>query len=296
MHIRQPKVCKNMQTKFECTFCDYKCSRKFLWDQHLSTRKHTKATQATPLHTATASEKVILHSCEVCGRQYKQRSGLWRHKKKCKINENKILSEFNINNNDEMKLLVKEMMTHMTNQGKIINEMLPRIGNNYNNYINLNVFLNENCRDAINMSDFIKSLQIKFADLDYIKNNGLMEGISTLFVNNLNQLDTCKRPIHCTDIKKETLYIKDNNEWEKDHSKQKLKLAIGSVSQKQSVLAISDWEKKNPNWHNTAEGKDEYIKLVQNLMSDIEDTNQENKIIKNIVKSTIINENQIISN
>ena len=109
MHIRQPKVCKNMQTKLECTFCDYKCSRKFLWDQHLPTRKHTKATQATPLHTSSASEKVILHSCEVCGRQYKQRSGLWRHKKKCKINENKILSESNINNNDEMKLLVKEI-------------------------------------------------------------------------------------------------------------------------------------------------------------------------------------------
>lgn len=296
MHIRQPKVCKNMQNKYECILCDYKCSRKFLWDQHLSTRKHKKATQATPLQNTLNTEKVDLLSCEGCGRQYKQRSGLWRHKKKCKILENKGSNESNIQDIDEMKLLVKEMMTHMTNQGKIINEMLPRIGNNYNNYINLNVFLNENCRDAINMSDFIKSLQIKFADLDYIKNNGLMEGISTLFVNNLNQLDTCKRPIHCTDIKTETLYIKDNNEWEKDHSKQKLKLAIGSVSQKQSVLAISDWEKKNPNWHNTPEGKDEYIKLVQNLMCDIEDSNQENKIIKNIVKSTIINENQIISN
>lgn len=288
MHIQQQKYAKNMHQKFLCEPCDYECSKKFLWTQHLSTRKHKMATQATDRQPKNM-QNVVLHVCEQCGRQYKQRSGLWRHKKKCNVvkKEEKIEKT-----NDDMTLLVKEMMIHMKNQGKIINDMIPKIGNNYNNQFNINVFLNENCRDAINMSDFIKSLHIKFGDLDYIKDNGLMEGISTVFINKLKQLDTCKRPIHCTDIKRETLYIKDNNEWEKDYGKQKIKVIIENLAHKHRE-AITDWEANNPDWAKTEKGKDDYILLVQNLMSDVQENNDENRIIKNIVKTTMLTEDNI---
>ena len=173
--------------------------------------------------------------------------------------------------------------------------MLPRIGNNYNNYINLNVFLNENCRDAINMSDFIKSLQIKFADLDYIKNNGLMEGISTLFVNNLNQLDTCKRPIHCTDIKRETVYIKDQDKWEKDeNNKEKIKKTIRNIENKYLKM-LPQWQEDNPDCMNMESKKsEEFMELSINALGGNEDKEvSEKKIMKNILKEEVLDKNNL---
>ena len=175
------------------------------------------------------------------------------------------------------------MVNQLKEQNKIILDMVPRIGNNQ---FNINVFLNEKCRDAINMSEFLESLQIQLKDLIYTKDNGLIEGISTVFVNGLKQLDTFKRPIHCTDMKRETLYIKDNNEWERENGKECLRNAINDVASKQR-LAINEWEKNNPNWDKTVKGKEEYIKIVKTVMSDISD--EHNKIIKNIAKETIIN-------
>lgn len=288
-----------MQKKFHCEICDYKCSKKFLWDQHLSTRKHRSATlgNASEVPPSSRSKKCpIKYECPTCGRQYNQRSGLWRHKKVCKPKENEdqdkveyLVKKMMEGYNEDGLKLQQKMMEQISQQAEIINQMVPKLGNTQNNQFNINVFLNEECRDAINLSDFIKSLHIQFADLDYIKNNGLMEGISALFVNKLRQLDTCKRPIHCTDIKREILYIKDNNEWEKDNNKQKIKNAIGDLAQKPR-LAIAEWEANNPNWTNSEKGKEDYIQLVQNLMADVQEKNHENKIIKNIVKNTIINE------
>ena len=311
MHIQQQKTCKNMQAKYYCKACDYKCSKKFLWDQHLSTRKHKSATSATnPQHQnmhlqADQCELVeTLHTCSVCSKSYKSRSGLWRHQKKCiekedakvEILENMIVSKTE-SASDDMKILVKEMMAHMKTQAaqlrdqtKIINDMIPRLGSNNNNRFNINVFLNEQCKDAINMSDFLESLKIQLSDINYIRNNGLMDGISSVFINGLKQLDTYKRPIHCTDVKRETLYIKDNNEWEKDSSKERVKTAIGDLAQKHR-LAIRDWEKSNPNWKDSETGREEYIQLVQSLMSDVQDDTSENRIIKNIAKNTLIDDN-----
>ena len=137
------------------------------------------------------------------------------------------------------------------------------------------------------MTDFIKSLQIQLDDLQYTSSNGLIEGVSSVFVNGLKQLDTYKRPIHCTDIKRETLYIKDNNEWERDSNKSKLKEAISEVAIKQRQ-AIIDWETKNPHWSKSEQGKDEYLKIVKSVMSDVSLETNENKIIKCIAKETVI--------
>ena len=304
MHIQQQKYAKNMHHKYYCKACDYGCSRKFLWEQHLGTRKHKSATEATDYQPENMQNS-SLHVCEYCGREYKQRSGLWRHKKKCQpvktdavtATEELVLTE-NTNDNDDtdMRLLVKEMMTHMRTQAeqlqaqnKIISDMIPKMGSNNNNRFNINVFLNEQCKDALDMSDFLESLQIQLRDLDYIRDNGLMEGISTVFIKGLNQLDTFKRPIHCTDVKRETLYIKDGGEWDRDTGKERLKTAIDTVANKHRI-ALADWESKNPNWQQSESKKDEYLLLVQSLMGDIQEGNGENKIIKTIAKNTIIDD------
>jgi hypothetical protein len=180
-----------------------------------------------------------------------------------------------------------ELFDQLKQQNKIIQDMIPRLGNNNNNKFNINLFLNENCREAINMTDFINSLSIQIEDLQFTKNNGLIEGVSSIFLNGLKQLDTYKRPIHCTDIKRETLYIKDNNEWERDIGKHKLKDAINDVATKQRK-AITEWEESNPVWFATETGKDEYIKLIRSVMADVNCLPNENKIIKSIAKETIV--------
>jgi thymidylate synthase len=138
------------------------------------------------------------------------------------------------------------------------------------------------------MSDFINSLNVQTQDLVYTQKNGLIEGISTVFLNGLKQLDIFQRPIHCTDVKREILYIKENNTWEKEQSKDKIRNAINDVAYKQRD-AIKKWEFNNPSWQQTDNGKDEYIDLVKTVMEDIDKNSySENKIIKSIIKETII--------
>jgi hypothetical protein len=302
--------------EFFCKKCNYGCMRKFLWEQHLATLKHNRQRQATP-RKKTQKIKANVFVCEHCGKGYKQRSGLWRHKKKCHAEESSIIQKKIIcvgekmeentviknlaSENGELKILMEkmmngiyndtkvknEMMEQMKEQSKIIQDMIPRMGNNNNNRFNINVFLQEQCKNAINLSDFIQSLQIQLDDLIYTKDNGLIEGVSNVFVNALNQLDTFHRPIHCTDIKRETLYIKENNEWEKDDKKEHIKTAINDVANKQRNT-IKDWEEKNPNWENTDNGRGEYIRIVQTAMRDVSESQTENKIIKNIIKEAVI--------
>ena len=295
---------KKYAPEFYCKYCDYKCSRKFLWDQHMATLKHKRQQNSTlgnqkyaPASTVTKNQFI----CEKCGKSYKQRSGLWRHQKKCIMVEDSEIVEQLEQENTELKTLMQkmlsgidkdtqikdQMMDQMKKQNKIIQDMIPRLGNNNNNKFNINVFLNEDCRDAINMSEFIESLQIQLEDLHYTKTNGLIEGISSVFVNGLKQLDTYKRPIHCTDMKRETLYIKDNNEWDREKGKERLRDAISDVANKQRN-AIADWELQNPEWSKTDKGKEEYIQLVKSVMTDITEGPTENKIIKSIAKETVI--------
>jgi|TARA_R110001592_G_scaffold274290_1_gene541314 hypothetical protein len=293
------KNMKKYAPEFHCKKCDYKCSKKYLWDQHCATQKHNRQRQATP---PEITENFV---CDVCFKTYKQRSGLWRHRKKCFPNDSethsmpqfhgfekgensltsfmqKMLMDF-----DKDAKMKDELFDQLKQQNKIIQDMIPRLGNNNNNKFNINLFLNENCREAINMTDFINSLSIQIEDLQFTKNNGLIEGVSSIFLNGLKQLDTYKRPIHCTDMKRETLYIKDNNEWERDIGKHKLKEAISDVATKQRK-AITEWEESNPAWFATETGKDEYIKLIRSVMADVNGLPNENKIIKSIAKETIV--------
>ena len=294
---------ENMQKyaqEFYCEKCDYKCTKKTLWNQHLATQKHNRQQMETNGNIKYANKN---NQCENCGKFYQDRSGLWKHKKRCVLTKKQNIEITNLEaENNNLKDLIKEMMHGYTKdieikkemmgqlkeQNQIIQEMIPKLGNNNNNKFNINVFLNEQCKDAINLSDFIDSLNVQAHDLIYTQKKGLIEGISTVFVNGLKQLDTFQRPIHCTDIKREILYIKDNDTWEKEESKVKIRTAINDVAHKQRE-AIKKWESDNPLWQQSDNGKDEYIDLVKTVMEDIDKNSiSENKIIKTIIKETII--------
>ena len=228
---------------FHCTVCDYRCSKKFLWKQHIATKKHNDNIMVTQDNSKQTTPNVKSEGlvCADCGKVYKYASGLSRHRKQCSV--------ATIDNSTDLQTLVTalnkaeelktEMMEQLKEQNEIIKEMVPCMGNNNNNSLSINVFLNEECRDAINMSEFLASLQIRLKDLEYTQTNGLVEGISSVLVNGLRQLDTCKRPIHCTDMKRETLYIKENDAWDREHGKTRLRSAIETVADKQRK-AISD--------------------------------------------------------
>ena len=223
-----------------------------------------------------------------------------------KINEleNKIKKDGQIvTKSDDKSFMTTCMQTMMTMMKKMeqqdelfakqqeqLSEMIPKLGNN-NNRININVFLNEQCKDAINMSEFLEGIKIQLEDLDYVKNNGLPNGISQVFVNELKQLDTFKRPIHCTDIKRETLYIKDNDDWSKEEPRERLRKGFKDVAHSYRK-AIAEWESSHPGWVTSEKGRDEYLSLVQNTYQDIYAKN-ENRIIKNIAKETIIDKTKI---
>ena len=298
MHIWKPEICSNMLEKYYCEKCDYKCSRLFLWKQHLMTRKHQMETNGTPLHPPTLPTKNSKNVCYICGKSYKYRSGLWKHNQKCKQTEI-IVADTSSSGENDLKSLIyemvkglqhdaeikKEMMQQLKEQQLIIKEMVPKIGNTQ---LNINVFLNDRCRDAINMTDFIDSLNIQMPDLLYTRENGLAQGITSVFVNHLRQLDTFKRPIHCTDTKRETLYIKNNDSWEQDNDNTGLRIAINDIAIKHRK-AISEWERDHPNWSSSEKGKEDYVLLVKSVMEDAKNSTSENIIIKNIAKETIIN-------
>jgi hypothetical protein len=200
-----------------------------------------------------------------------------------------------INDNQEMIKIIKE-------QQQQINLIIPKISNagstttnnnttmnNTNNNFNLNFFLNEKCKDALNMSEFIESLKITLEDLQYSRSNGLVQGISNVMIRGLKELDIYKRPIHCTDVKRDTMYIKDKEKWEKDEKHEKMKNTIIKIANKERN-AISAWVDINPDWFDTEEKQMEYLTLVNKVCEPIEnDIRNEKKIIKIIGKEIVLN-------
>ena len=273
---------------FICEICDYKCSNNSNYKKHLLTKKHKNAEmvhngiQKVLKSTTTEFQE---WKCS-CGKIYKFRSGYYRHKKTCCKEEE---------NNTELKNMFlsvveenKELRKLITKQQEQIGDIIPKIGNTTTN-LNVQIFLQESCKDALNISEFINSLNIHINDLEHTKKYGLGQGIANIFVNGLKQLGTYKRPIHCTDIKRETLYIKDNNEWGKEESsKDILKKSLHELAVKQRK-AISEWEESNPGWEDSEQLSQEWIILVKNVMGAIdENTLVENKIIKSIAKEVKI--------
>ena len=296
MKNMHPAYTEGKEWKFYCEACDYGCKRRFLMNQHEKTQKHKmlKNAQKCSSPKIIENKKTDLHECK-CGKQYKHQQSYRRHLKSCKLNNSII--EIKKNKDDELKAILmninqqyKNMVIENKEMRDIVANMIPNIGNNnttINNTVNIQVFLKEQCKDALNLTDFIDTLELKSDDLQLSKENGYAAGIANIFVRGLNALSQDKRPIHCSDLRKEVLYVKDDGVWEKENDdKIKIKNAICSVSKKQ-INSIKTWEEANPNWQETDEGTKNYCKMVQEVTTQLNEES-ENKIIKGLAKEVII--------
>jgi len=316
---------KNRKENY-CETCDYSTCNKYDFAKHLTTVKHKFAILATNrqlLATEIAiscdksqndicrkSSNTKQYTCDDCGRRYKDKSGLWKHNKKCAKKEQLDIYEENMkiilqdntkefDNNELIKELMKQnqefksMLVEQNNklmdlakEGKYITN-----NNTTNNNFNLHFFLNEKCKDALNIMDFVKSLQLQLKDLETTGRLGYIEGITKIFIKGLQDLDICKRPIHCSDLKRETIYVKDHDIWEKDGEKQKMKLAIKHIAHK-NVLKIPEWQEQNPLYKDAESTvSEDYMKIVSQSMggfTEEEDDENMNKIIKNVSKEVVI--------
>jgi hypothetical protein len=285
--------------KYLCKKCDYKCNRKNDFTKHLSTDKHNGNILET--FGNQKSQKVATVFYCICGKGYKDRSGLWKHKKNCVATlHDKIMNNDNadivcelVKQNKELKELLIEQnnkILEVVKEGKIINTT-NNTNNTMNNHFNLNFFLNEKCKDAVNIQDFVNSLQIQLNDLEETGRIGYINGITKIFVKGLQEMDICKRPIHCSDLKREILYVKDKDKWEKDNGNEKLKNAIRVVSNK-NAQQVYKWGMNNPEYMNGDSKKnDEYLKLINITMGGStteEEYKNLEKIAKNVVKEVCI--------
>ena len=287
---------------FSCLVCHYKSHHKNDYARHLLTHKHKILTNTNKKFQKTQDDNS--YQC-VCGHSYKFASSLCFHKKKClMVSHSQKDDECNpllvttstpvINNDIVIKLIeqnekLQEQLISLSREKSVINNIV----NNTNNF-NLNLFLNEKCKDALNISDFIESLKITLDDLAYSKNKGLVEGITNVMIRGLRQLDIHKRPIHCTDAKRDTVYIKDCEKWEKDDNHEKMKDTIVKIANKERNT-ICKWVEKHPNWFDTEEMQIEYLTMVRNVCEPIEKFEKnEKKIIRNVTREVILDKTNVI--
>jgi transcriptional regulator with PAS, ATPase and Fis domain len=296
----QPKNAK----EFICESCDFKCSKLSNYKTHISTRKHkilTNVDKNNAIDNILEEEK-LKFKC-ACGKIFSYRQSLFVHKKKCNVLNG-------LENLDKGQPLTTDLVLELIQQNKKLQEMLHDQHNkmyeiakegktitnnnttNNNNQFNLNFFLNEQCKDALNLMDFVDSLNVKLKDLEYTATKGYAEGISNIFITALSDLNVHKRPIHCSDSKREILYIKENGEWQKeDDEKSKLTKAIKIIGNK-SMKQISEWQKAYPEYNDpSSKQNDKYMKMLCNAMSGSTKEEAEknyDKIIRNIAKEVII--------
>jgi len=268
----------------------------------LSTRKHDNAKNNA---NADITHNVKLYTCE-CGANYKYRGSLWNHKKKCNVKfEAELGSSFPLVEplieQPATATSMEDLITTLLYENKEIKKMLSQclsqgVGiinntttNSHNKTFNLNVFLNEDCKDAMHLTDFVDSFQLQFSDLESVGDLGYVAGMSKIIVDKLNALDIYKRPIHCTDVKREILHIKDGNKWEKDRDNRRLRQAIKRISKKNSDLLL-DWKDQHPDVHrSTSQSNDQYLNLILQSCGGSGDINiSEDKIIRNIAKQVMV--------
>ena len=315
---------------FYCEKCDFICYKKYNWERHLLTYKHLQETKNDILETKKGQkeqkeqkEQNLNFCCENCNKKFKTRSGLWKHFKTCNfddkkdivIEENEILTKSN--DNYELKEIMKYLMKENTDIKNMIlnqntttqNAMLEQQNmileviktgtnntitntNSHNKTFNLNVFLNEKCKNALNIDEFVSSIKVSLDDLENTGRQGYIEGISSIILNKLKNLSHYDRPIHCADQKREVLYIKNDNQWVKESGdKPILTKAIKRIAN-ENIKQIKTWRDKNPECTDADSKKNGlYLMIVSNSMSGInkeECDKNINKIISNVIKEVII--------
>jgi len=297
------KNSKMSECEYTCELCEYSTSNKGDYNKHLTTAKHKRVTSGD-------TKLFKPHTCN-CGKEFKHRQGLWKHKQKC--NEN-IHTTTNMNENDDAKyeLLTNTILELVKKNDELttsIVEMSKNMGNNNNNTthntvnsnnkFNLNVFLNEKCKNAMTLKDFVKSINISIQDFIETGERGFIDGISNIIVERINEMEIHDRPLHCTDLKRETVYIKDDDKWEKDEDKVKLRKAVKGVANKN--------ERMRPVWYDSTPdvgimGTENYEKFFKYSESSLggcgkEETRLfEDKVMKNVLREVTINKDNSITN
>ena len=310
--------------QYVCEACDYVTKVKKDYNKHLLTRKHQNRTNSNE----NIPDKNDFE-CPLCMKIYKSRSSLWYHKKKCdgillcekattdykkdnifveniievdstNYTETNKQIQHNNDTNDiketnsilhQMMEENKELRNMISEQQKQIGEIIPKIGNTTNKF-NLNVFLNEHCKDAISLHDFISNLQLCPEDLEDTGKLGYVDGIAKIINRGLQEMELTKRPIHCSDIKREVLYVKENDVWEKEHmEKNRMRKAIEYIS-RANIKQIPAWVEANPDSQQYGNSKnDEFNSIIDNVV-DTDDTEEHsknfNKIIKNVAKNVVL--------
>jgi len=308
----------NIAKKPHCNFCDYSCSKKSDYTKHILTQKHirnikvaentqnvvcledTRNKNIQDISNKSATKlaentHIICYEC-ACGKQYKCKQSLYVHKKKCTVlkeDKTDLVLELLKQNQEFQKLLLEQnnkMMELATNHQAINNTI--NSNNTINQKFNLNVFLNETCKDALNINEFVNSLQISLTDTERVGTEGFVEGISRIFLNGLKQLDVCKRPIHCSDLKRETMHVKDNNIWIKEEEDTpKIVNAVKLIACK-NVKSIPEWKKAYPECRDSESKKsDQYLQILQHSLGACDkEKDQESylKVAKKIAKGTVI--------
>ena len=310
--------------EYVCELCDYNTKIKKDYNKHVLTRKHQNRMCS---NDCVHGNKALV--CQVCSKVYKSRSALWYHKKNCVLTEvtkpetgdcvivladagadgsddHNIQIELessdahkkNIINNEETNSILHQMMEEnkelrsmLHEQQKQIGEIIPKIGNTTNKF-NLNVFLNEQCKDAISLHDFISNLTLYPEDLEETGKLGYVDGITKIINRGLQGLDLTKRPIHCSDLKREVLYVKENNVWEKENmEKNRMRKAIEYIS-RANIKQIPTWVDANPDSQQAGNRKnDEFMQIIEGTIDshdDREHSKNINKIIKNVAKNVVL--------
>ena len=305
------KIAADSPPKFICKNCDYCTSHKSHYEDHLHSLKHSKNTKMeTNGNKIAAVETIIANNCcELCNKEFTTRSGLWKHKTKgcCTKIMNNLQPVYNSDSSKEeltaikdlMKYLMKEnsemknMILEVVKTGTINNNNSHNTTNSHNKAFNLNFFLNETCKEAMNIGEFVDSLKIQLSDLENIGEAGYIEGISNIIVKNLKELDITKRPVHCTDKKRETVYIKDADKWEKDENKTQMHKLIKRVVSKNTKM-FAKFKEAHPDcltYH--SKFSEQYNKIIYESMGGKgdDDFEKNEKIIRNILKEVVVDKN-----
>ena len=303
---KSPKISK----MFYCKSCEYSCSKQSEFNKHIVTAKHKMVVNGSKKISKISKTNNNEYEC-VCGKTYKYDSGYYRHKKVCRSTNIQVDSNTHVkehvddsaNNtmttmmelirqNQEFKELIVEQNKHLLELSQKPTTTNNTINNN-NQKFNLNFFLNEQCKDAINMSEFLENMTLDIEDLTETGRLGYVGGISRIFINKLREMDTYKRPLHCTDLKRETLYIRENDEWFKENdSKNKFNDIIAHVANK-NCKTIKQWTEEHPNYNKVDTQENiEYVMLCQAMLGGFgeqENRQHRDRIVRNLIKEVIVN-------